>query len=125
MKYYLWLKENIVRLQSKADDMLYELENVKAIRYDKQASNTNTQLINEKKLVSIDNYNRLLDKIKSLQDRFDYLEKVLAKMSLYEREMFLLKYEDGKSFQEIANKYYISKAGLFYRMQKALERIEL
>lgn len=125
MKYYAWLKDNVQRLENKADEMLYELENVKAIRYDKAPMSSNQEAIEQSRLASLERYNKVLDNLKVYKSRLEWLDKILEQMGIYERRMFLLKYEDGLSFQEVANRFYISKAGLFYRMQKVLERIEL
>lgn len=122
MKFYLWLKDNIKRLEEKAEVMLYDLENVKAIRYDKVAS-SNEQQISQSRLDALDRYNKVLDTLNLYRERLARLDDVLNRMDMYERKMFLMKYEDNLTFQEVANRFYISKAGLFYRMQKVLERI--
>lgn len=122
MKFYLWLKDNIKRLEEKAEVMLYDLENVKAIRYDKVAS-SNEQQISQSRLDALDRYNKVLDTLNLYRERLARLDEVLNRMDMYERKMFLMKYEDNLTFQEVANRFYISKAGLFYRMQKVLERI--
>ena len=123
MKYYVWLKDTVNRLQNKADDMLYCMTGVRGISYDKTINSINEQLANEKKLDMIDSFEKITNKLNHYKERLDYVDNILKAMNEYERNMFLLKYEEGLTFQQIANQYYISKAGLFYRMQKALERI--
>lgn len=71
----------------------------------------------------IEKYNQNYKRLDEVQTRLNQLNNVLNRLDLYERNMFLFKYEQGMTFQEVANKYYISKAGLFYRMNKALERL--
>lgn len=125
MKYYIWLKDTIKRLKNKIDDLFYEMTRVKGISYDKERVMQNSQKLNEQQLDMIEKYNDLIMTLKIYEDRLNFLDNVLNTMSLYDRKMFLLKYEDGLTFQQIANQYYVSKAGLFYRMNKALEGVEI
>lgn len=125
MKYYIWLKDTIKRLKNKIDDLFYEMTRVKGISYDKERVMQNSQKLNEQQLDMIDKYNDLIMTLKIYEDRLNFLDNVLNTMNLYDRKMFLLKYEDGLTFQQIANQYYVSKAGLFYRMNKALEGVEI
>lgn len=125
MKYYIWLKDTIKRLKNKIDDLFYEMTRVKGISYDKERVMQNSQKLNEQQLDMIEKYNDLIMSLKIYEDRLNFLDNVLNTMNLYDRKMFLLKYEDGLTFQQIANQYYVSKAGLFYRMNKALEGVEI
>lgn len=125
MKYYIWLKDTIKRLKNKIDDLFYEMTRVKGISYDKERVMQNSQKLNEQQLDMIEKYNDLIITLKIYEDRLNFLDNVLNTMNLYDRKMFLLKYEDGLTFQQIANQYYVSKAGLFYRMNKALEGVEI
>lgn len=125
MKYYIWLKDTIKRLKNKIDDLFYEMTRVKGISYDKERVMQNSQKLNEQQLDMIEKYNDLIMTLKIYEDRLNFLDNVLNTMNLYDRKMFLLKYEDGLTFQQIANQYYVSKAGLFYRMNKALEGVEI
>lgn len=123
MIYYRWLQDTIKRYKEKIDLIEYDMENVKGISFEEKVSGAKKD--EERRLELIDEYNRVLDKLNQYQKRYDYLNSVLGKMTMYEKHMFLMIFEEGKTYQEVANKFYISKAGLFYRMQKVLERIEL
>lgn len=123
LKYYLWLKDMVKRLEDKLEDLLYQMGGVKGISYDKVPVNMNEQNKNENKLDLIEKYNKIENELNKYKKRLDYIDGVLGAMNIYDRKMFLLKYEEGLSFQQIANQYYISKAGLFYRMQRVLEKI--
>lgn len=123
MIYYRWLQDMIKRFKEKVDLIEYDMENVKGISFEEKVSGAKKD--EERRLELIDEYNRILDKLNQYQKRYDYLNSVLDKMTMYERHMFLMIFEEGKTYQDVANKFYISKAGLFYRMQKVLERIEI
>lgn len=123
MIYYRWLQDTIKRYKEKVDLIEYDMENVKGISFEEKVSGAKKD--EERRLELIDEYNRILDKLNQYQKRYDYLNSVLDKMTMYEKNMFLMIFEEGKTYQEVANKFYISKAGLFYRMQKVLERIEI
>lgn len=125
LKYYVWLQDTIKRLTEKADELFYRMTGVKGMSHDKVPTRINESLKNEMQLELIEKYNSLIKDIEQYQNRLDYINRVLDAMSIYDRSMFIKKYEEGLTFQEVANQYYISKAGLFYRMQRALEGVEI
>lgn len=123
MQYYAWLKYTIELLEREKELIEYEMSGVKGISYGEKVS-VSEEAKSERILGLIDKYNDLLDKLNDHQKRLDKLNKVLDQMTYYERNMFLLIYEERLSYQQVANRFYISKAGLFYRMTRVLERVK-
>lgn len=123
MKYYAWLKYSIELMSNKLEVLEYDMSGVKGVDYEKEKASSSDEAKAERRLNLIEEYNELLSKIDEYQKRLDRLDEVLDKMTFYEKQMFLQIYEERLSYQEVANRFYISKAGLFYRMNRVLERI--
>lgn len=125
IKRYRYLVATVEIVKEKLDLCLYEMSGVKGVSYDKIRATADESSISMKKLEMIEQYNRLVKMYERKMDRLNYIEKVLSKMNEDDRELYEMKYIDGKSFEHIAKKIYISKSGLIYRMNEILKGIEL
>lgn len=125
LKNYRYLKSTIKKIQEEIEYLVYQETGVKGISYDKVHTSVNERYIQIKRLETIDKIDELEKKLEEPKSRLDKIEQVLNKMSYYDRNIFTLKYLEALSFQEIARRYYISKAGIFYRMNEALRKVEL
>lgn len=125
LKHYRYLKNTVEEIQEEIDYLYYLETGVKGIAYDGTRLSSNARLKEIKRLESIDKIESLEKKLIEPKKRLDSIENVLKQMSYYEKSIFELKYLDGLTFQQVANKYYISKAGLIYRMNEALRKVRL
>lgn len=125
LKNYRFLKTTVDSIKDEIEVLFYQETGVKGISFDKVHTSVNERYAQIKRLETIDKIEDLEKKLVEPSKRLKDIEDVLQQMSYYDRNIFNLKYLDGLSFNEIAKRYFISKAGIFYRMNEALRKIEI
>lgn len=104
----------------------YDLEGVKAIRYDKIPGSYNPSYNNEKQLEKIDEYNEVLQKLnkeeKIMLETLELVKKPLETMPKYLKNMVIEKYIDGVSFDDLGRKYGYSERGMSKMLKREVEK---
>ncbi len=65
----------------------------------------------------------LYERLELRKKQISYIEYVLGRLSKDTREACLQIYADRKTYSEVSRKMNISRKGLFYRIQKELDRV--
>lgn len=125
LKNYRYLKETVENIQEDIEYLLYQETGVKGISYDRVHTSTDERYAQIKRLEIIDKIEKLEKKLEEPYRRLSKINEVLEQMTYYDRNIFKLKYLEGMTFNDIAKRYYISKAGIFYRMNEALRKVEI
>lgn len=123
IKKYRYLQMTSKMIADKIDICLYEMTGVKGVTFDKVRGGYNEYLISLKRSELSDHYEKLTKQYNNKQARLKAVDEVLDRMNEDDRELFKIKYIDGKSYDYIAKKLYISKTGLIYRMNKVLKEL--
>lgn len=108
-------------LSERLSVLYYDLEGVKAIRYDKAPSMPNKHLIRERMHKLSNDIERTENEIMRLKAEIMRIENVLAEMDIEYRQAVIDVYIKGKTILEICEDYCLSNAGLHYQMNKCIE----
>lgn len=123
MANYTYYVNMLTKLEEKLDVLYYDLEGVKAVRYDKAPSKANAKMINEKKHFLSKEIEKTENEISRLTIEIMYVEDILAEMDDLEiRKAIIDVYIKGKTILEICDDYSLSNAGLHYQMNKCIEK---
>lgn len=108
-------------LNERLDETYYDLEGVKAIRYDKAPGQVNMALINEKKFSLSKKIDELETEISRLSNDIMYIEDILASMENHDiRKAIIDIYINKKTIKEVCEDYFITPPGLLYQINKEI-----
>lgn len=107
----------------KIDVHLYNMSGVKGVAFDRIRGNASEYQIAMMKHEQSEVYDKLLKSYEKKKKRIDYVESILNKMDEDDRELFIMKYIDGMSFERLAKMNYLSKSGMIYRMNNILKEL--
>lgn len=108
--------------REKLDELYYELEGVKGIRYDKAPSMPNKHLIMERLHYLSGEIEKTENEIERLCICLEHMENVLANMEHEIRRAIVDVYINGKAIIDICNEYNYSATGLHYQMNKCIQK---
>lgn len=125
LKHYRRLIGIQARLKERLDLMFYNLTGVKGVSLEKIRGTIDTSQVEQNKLEKIDEYEDVLMTYEYITNRIKKIQKVLNQMDVLDREMFMLKYLEGHSFDRLAKMNYMSKTGLIYHMNNVLKGLKI
>lgn len=120
---YNFLISSSKLLLDKIDVQLYNMTGVKGVAFDRIRGNASEHQIAMIKHEQSEVYEKLLKAYEKKAKRIAYVDSILEKMDEDDRELFVLKYIDGLSFERLAKMNYISKTGMIYRMNNILKEL--
>ena len=120
--YYKHLK-NIDRIQEEIDLILYEMEGVKAVRYDKQPSSYNASLNARIMLEMSEKLEEKEIELNYAKASVKYIEMMLKKMPEEDRAICLKVISEGVSAEQIARQKGYSRGGMWKRIKREVTKI--
>ena len=108
--------------REKLDELYYELEGVKGIRYDKAPSMPNKHLIMERLHYLSGEIEKTENEIERLCICLEHMENVLANMEHEIRRAIVEVYINKKRLIDVCVEHNYSDAGLHYQMNKTIQK---
>lgn len=111
-------------LKQDIDILWYDLTGVKAVRYDKAPSGSYNPNLSEARRIHLgEKIERKMKELARVNSNIEYIESVLAKLPPNISKACIDIYCDDKGYKETSKNEYISDAGLFKQIDKALAEV--
>lgn len=123
MRSYKAFKDSIPKLNEQIDDIFYKYAGVRGIRYDKQPMSFSPELASEtmeRMLKEVSVPQKELDKA---ERRVRECEEYLAKLPKDVKEMCIDLFVHERTYDAVCYNYGYTKAGLWQRVKREVERI--
>lgn len=122
MKRYRYLLNRTKELTDRIDNLLYEMTGVKGIAFNIIKGTTNEYDKAIKRHELSEEYDRLLNEVQHKTDRINHIRYILNQMDSDDKDLFLMKYYERISYENLGAMNGISKSGIIYHMDKILMR---
>lgn len=124
MESYRYLLYNVKDLKEQIDELYRKMSGLKGISYEKIPSMPNPEASERYKLAIIDDIAAIEKELRIHKMKLSYLEQILKLIPDPESQMFILKYRDRKTYEQIGRIFGYSPSGIFMKMDKALDNFE-
>ena len=121
-RFYLKLMQHI---EERIDVVFYQMTGVKAVSMDSVRIKPSPEEMSDKYYRLSEIYDSLLKSYDIVSRKKLFVDEVISKMNDDDKEIFRLRYHDGLSLERISKMCFLSKSGLHYRIEKALEELEI
>lgn len=121
LKSYKRLNIKRLRLKAEIEKVIYDMENVKAIKYDKETSggSNNSNII----IDLLPKKEQLEEELAITESRIAYVDKVLKLMSPHDKNMLVNIYINGISYEQMALQEHYSEIGLKKKVNSIIKSI--
>lgn len=124
LRSYRYNEMQIAKLSEKKEQIFYDLTGVKAIRYDKQVSSTNHQIIEERKHELRKQLEELDEQINAFKKINKYIDEKIEQIDdLPTKKAVIEVFVHGKSFEKVGKEFAYSKEGIFKKIKTAVSKI--
>lgn len=123
MKSYHFLICYLKEMNEKKKELYDEMSGLKGISYDRIPSTPNPEAAENYRLTMIDRIEEVDNEISIHQLKLDMLNVTLNRIADPERQMYLLKYRDRRTYEAIGKLFGYSPSGIFMRMDHALDEL--
>lgn len=111
-------------LKQEIDDIWYELTGVKAIRYDKLPSGSYNPSVSEARRLNLsEKVERKIKELDRVSNNINYIDSILSRLPKNISKACIDIYCDEKGYKKTSQNEYISDAGLFKQIDKALAEV--
>lgn len=116
-------KKRLLSIKSELENLFYEMTGVKGISYSKAPSSHNESIAEQVRLKLIEDYNNLLADYNYYSQCIDNVERAKTKMPKYLWFMCVMKFQQGKTYEEVGQAFGFSGHGAMVHMKTRIGRI--
>ena len=121
---YSYYKSNLKLTLDMIEYKEYLLSNVKGIDPSKEPGLSNITWVESDAFDKIANDLERLNRHRELRiKQIEYIESILDRLAEETRNACIEIYVNGETYARVSNQYYLSKRGLFYRIEKELDGV--